>query len=154
MRKFFLARKAKVSHGRVDEVSTGIGPGLSEGGWQLINLSIVGMVASKVSSWISLQRDIRLRAIDGLTPAVAATVRYTERLKAGAIKDLTSEDQIHDLWVDASSRVAEFDKQLAHDCMAKAKYWLFSEDYTDGKIDELNIRLVRMQAELEKMKYQ
>jgi hypothetical protein len=38
--------------------------------------------------------------------------------------------------------------------MAKAKYWLFSEDYTDGKIDELNIRLVRMQAELEKMKYQ
>jgi len=120
----------------------------------MINLSIVSLVANKVSSWLDLRRDIRLRAIDGLTPAVAATVRYCERLKAGARKDLVVEDQIHDLWVAASSRVVEFDKQLAQDCMAKAKYWLFSENYTDGKIDELNIRLIRMQAELETMKYQ
>lgn len=120
----------------------------------MIDLSIVSLVARKVNAWMTLKRDIRIRAIDGLTPAVAATVRYCERIKAGASKDQRTEDQIHDLWVSASSMVVEFDKQLARDCMAKARYWLFSDNYTDGKIDELNIRLVRMQAELEMMKHE
>jgi len=111
-------------------------------------------IIDRILEWKSADREMRLRAIDGLTPAVNETVIYTRRLSKGHPRDTDKEDQLYIIWGSASSMVAPLDKQLAKDCLAKAEYWLMPQHYSQAKIDELNIRLVRMQAILEQLKHQ
>lgn len=111
-------------------------------------------VIERVLEWKVANKEMRLRAIDGLTPAVTETVLYTRRLRDGLPRDLEKEGQLYIIWGSASSMVAPLDKRLAHDCLAKAEYWLMPQDYTQEKIKELNIRIIRMQAVLEQLKHQ
>jgi uncharacterized small protein (DUF1192 family) len=107
----------------------------------------------RIIGWRTVEKQARLRAIDGLTPAVSASVVYTTRLLDGMDRDSLREDQLYILWSSASSMVSDFDSRLAQDCLQKAKYWLMPLNYSVEKVDELNIRLVRMQAELERLKH-
>ncbi|MBB6116053.1 hypothetical protein F4826_002977 [Rahnella inusitata] len=114
-------------------------------------------IIERIIDWRGVKLESRVRAIDGLTPAVAQTLFYTTELAGGQPRDREKENELHGLWYAASSAVSGLDKKLASQCLSKSKYWLFPDGYNDTneyKIDELNIRLIRMQAVLEELKHQ
>lgn len=110
-------------------------------------------IISSISEWRKSNLEKRLRAIDALTPAVAASIAYTTRLRQGEPADLSKEDELHALWYGASSGVSPLDRELAKSCLEKAKYWPNPSEYHQHKIIELNISLVKMAAILESLKH-
>lgn len=113
-------------------------------------------IIDRIMDWKGLQLETRIRAIDGLTPAVSQTLFYTTELAKGEPRNREKEQELHSLWYAASSSVSGLDRKLASQCLEKSKYWLFPDGYNganDYKIDELNIRLTRMQAVLEGLKH-
>lgn len=113
----------------------------------------LGWIVSSMLEWRKSDIEKRLRAIDALTPAVAASIAYTTRLSQGEPANLAKEDELHALWYEASSGVSPLDRELAKNCLEKAKYWLNPSEYSPFKIIELNISLVRMAATLESLKH-
>lgn len=116
-------------------------------------IEVISLLAQGVMKWVDFDYAKRIRAIDALTPALSETIAYTNRLKRKDPHDISAEEKLFQAWYTASSGVSPYDKTLAKRCLDKSEYWLNSALYDDKKIDELNISLVAMRAELEKMKH-
>lgn len=112
------------------------------------------LLAEGVMKWVNFDYARRLKAIDALTPALSATIAYTSKLKRKEPHDRDVEDRLFEAWYLASSGVSPYDKPLAKRCLDKSEYWLNSALYDEDKVGELNISLLAMRAELEKMKHQ
>ncbi|MCE9886504.1 hypothetical protein [Obesumbacterium proteus] len=115
--------------------------------------TILVWMGDRLLGWAKTKSALRQRAIQGLTPAISATILYTNRLGRGEPNDPMREDELYSLWYKASSQVVDFDRELARRCLEKSEYWLNSELYHPEKVKELNISLVGMKATLEKIKH-
>ncbi|ELP0296218.1 TPA: hypothetical protein OUF01_000759 [Klebsiella michiganensis] len=114
--------------------------------------TLITWVGGKLLSWTKLKREDKLAAISGLTPAVAETIAYNNRINKGFERNKETEEHLHKMWYEASSAVSRYDTELAMVCREKAKYWLNYDEYTDSKVAELNIELVRVAQKLEDLK--
>ncbi|KGD75239.1 hypothetical protein HA49_08335 [Tatumella morbirosei] len=116
-------------------------------------MDVLKFVIGRLLEWRNANHKLKIAAIEALTPAVSQTVLYTHELRKGAPKDTEKENQLYTLWFAASSKVSSLDKDLAQNCLEKAKYWLFPEEYSQEKILELDIQIIRMQSVLEQLKH-
>lgn len=119
----------------------------------MMEIGLITWVLDKVHGWASLNKEDRIAAIDGLTPAVAATIAYNEMIESGRPRVEAEERRLHELWFAASSAVSRYDKALALVCREKARYWLKYDEYTDDHVIQLNISLLDVAHALERLKY-
>lgn len=115
--------------------------------------TLLAWMADRLLEWKKDKSDLRMIAINGLTPAISSTVLYTEKLKRGEPNDAAEEGRIYCLWYSASSAVIDYDRELAKRCLDKSEYWLNSKLYDAEKVRELNISLMGMKATLEQIKH-
>lgn len=115
--------------------------------------TLLAWMADRLLEWNKNNSDLRLKAINGLTPAISSTVLYTEKLKRGEPNDPVEEDRLYSLWYEASSQVIDYDRELAKRCLDKSEFWLNSKLYNSQKVIDLNISLVGMKATLEQIKH-
>lgn len=111
-------------------------------------------LCSGVKQWCRNRKGSRRRAIDGLLPAIIATIQYITALSDGEEVCRNKERELFGLWLTASTEVHSYDPELSARCLEKANYWLKPLLYDKKKISELNISLIGMRAELEKIKSQ
>lgn len=115
--------------------------------------TLLTWMADRLLDWKKNKSDLRMRAINGLTPVISATVVYTEKLRRGEPNDTAEEDRLYRLWYEASSQVIDYDRELAKRCLDKSEFWLNSKLYNPQKVIDLNISLVGMKATLEQIKH-
>lgn len=65
-----------------------------------------GWIVSRILEWRKSNIKKKMRAIDALTPAVAASIAYTTRLRQGGPADLAKEDELHALTFHVTSPFA------------------------------------------------
>ncbi|HDX8949487.1 TPA: hypothetical protein R1871_000544 [Klebsiella oxytoca] len=118
-----------------------------------MDLGLLTWLFDKIAEFAGYQKAKRLAAIEGLTPAVAATIAYNERINSGYARNDAEERRLHELWYTASSAVSRYDRELARVCKEKAQYWLRYDEYNDGHVEELNIKLKSVAQRLEDLKY-
>ncbi|WP_445663585.1 hypothetical protein [Enterobacter soli] len=116
-------------------------------------ISALIFVFGRLKTLVDRNRDERVAAINGLSPAVGATIAYTTRCEQGYTRDLDEEKKLHGLWFDASAKVSPYDKELAMVCREKSQYWLEYDSYTQDKVIELGIELKKIAAQLEVLKH-
>lgn len=117
-----------------------------------MEIRLLTWLGDKLLGWAKFKREDKLAAISGLTPAVAETIAYNNRITKGFERDKETEEHLHKMWYEASSAVSRYDTELAIVCREKAKYWLHYDEYTDYKVAELNIKLVSVAQKLEDLK--
>ena len=117
-----------------------------------MEIRLLTWVADKLLGLSKLKREDKLAAISGLTPAVAETIVYNEKINKGFERSKETEEKLHKMWYEASSAVSRYDTELAIVCREKAKYWLNYDEYSDYKVAELNIKLVSVAQRLEDLK--
>ena len=79
-------------------------------------------MAERLLDWNKNKSDLRLKAINGLTPAISSTVLYTEKLKRGEPNEAAQEELIYRLWYEASSEVIDYDREMAKRCLEKSEH--------------------------------
>lgn len=110
-------------------------------------------LVNRVNTWVGKFSTFRIQAINGLTPALSATIAYVSSLERGGENDPGKEQELFGLWFQASSQVVHYDRELSKRCLEKSEYWLRPQLYNSAKIAELNISLKSMRAALEKIKH-
>ncbi|ENF6405060.1 MULTISPECIES: hypothetical protein [Klebsiella pneumoniae complex] len=118
-----------------------------------VEFSALIFVLGRIKTLADRTRDERIAAINGLSPAVGATIAYTTRCEQGHARDLDEEKKLHGLWFDASAKVSPYDKDLAMVCKEKSQYWLQYDSYTQEKVIELGIELEKIATQLEVLKH-
>lgn len=93
-------------------------------------------------------------SIEALNKAVQQTTVYVTRIEKGEERSRDKERELYEVWFSASVPMAKVDKALAMTFEQKAEYWLDPELYTDDKIKDLGISLIRMKSELKALKYE
>lgn len=119
----------------------------------MFEVGLLTWLGTQVLNFKKLKREDRLAAIEGLTPAVGATIAYSEKLNRTHIRDTKEEQELHNLWFSASSAVSRYDRELARVCREKARYWLKYDEYDDDMVVQLKIKLIDVADSLEEMKY-
>ncbi|MBY6289470.1 hypothetical protein K5X92_00540 [Enterobacter bugandensis] len=119
-----------------------------------VAISTLMFFGRQIKALVDLTRDERIAAINGLSPAVGATIAYTTRREQGFDRDLGEEKKLHDLWFDASAKVSPYDRELAMVCREKCRYWLEFDHYKQADVAELGIELNKISARLEDLKHQ
>ncbi|EFC6797872.1 hypothetical protein G3D72_001216 [Escherichia coli] len=118
-----------------------------------MDIGLLTWLVDNLKGWVNLKREEKLAAIEGLTPAVAATIAYNDKINSGRDRNEDEEIRLHELWYIASSSVSRYDRELAMVCGEKAKYWLKYDQYTDKHVADLKIKLIEVAQKLEDLKY-